>query len=219
MRAFRAVCAPHRAEQIIRRSRFIGWAVPAPDEQALARAIQEIRGALPGATHVCFGGIVGGGRTGVAVERFSDAGEPPGTAGRPILEVVRRRGLVETVVVVGRYFGGVLLGAAGLVRAYSSTAALVLDGAPIGEFRLCQLWQLAVPYERWGMVQRLLETARLSDGWSPEIIAVEYGAQVGVRLAVPFPDAACLAASLSERTGGVVVPVVQGEEWRGRRGL
>lgn len=217
MKSFRAVVNPHRAEQVIRRSRFIGWTVPAQDEDVFERVLLEIRQELPGATHYCYGGIIGGGRNGVAVERFSDDGEPSGTAGRPILEVVRRRGLVETVVVVVRYFGGVLLGAAGLARAYSGTAALVLDGAVIRAFRLCQLWKLTIPYRLWGMVQSLLQTTSLSDGWSPEIAAVEYGAEVYVQLVVPREDAGRFAAYLTDKTAGSVAPVVLGEDWRSRR--
>ncbi|HHV55694.1 MAG TPA: YigZ family protein [Firmicutes bacterium] len=206
--SFRAVLSPARAEQVVRRSRFIGYAWPARDFEALEAALARVKAESPGATHVCFGAVVGGGPAGAAVERASDAGEPAGTAGRPILGVIRQRGLVQTAVVVVRYFGGVLLGAPGLVRAYAGTAALVLDRAPIGVFRPFVVWELRVPYSLWGPVSALWQGRP-----GVQVGKVAYGEEVRVELAVAEEESAELASQIAGRSGGTVMPVEGGVRW------
>ncbi|MCX7792579.1 MAG: YigZ family protein, partial [Chloroflexaceae bacterium] len=105
-----------RAELLVLNSRFVATAGPAPDVEAAKAFIAAIRQELPGASHHCYAFLAGHGASVIA--GMSDDGEPAGTAGRPMLAVLRGSGLGDVVVVVTRYFGGALLGTGGLVRAY-----------------------------------------------------------------------------------------------------
>lgn len=113
-------------ESEIKRSRFIAVVARVRDEEELFFRLGEIRKKYSDATHVCYAAIFD--RTGNAA-RFSDDGEPSGTAGQPILEALKKSGLKETLVAVVRYFGGIKLGAGGLIRAYSSAASDALSAA------------------------------------------------------------------------------------------
>ncbi len=113
-------------------SRFIGEALPAADDAALAQALDAVRRREPQATHWCWAARLGapGERGDGATPRTSDDGEPSGSAGIPILREIERRGLSDTLVVVTRYYGGTKLGTGGLARAYGEAAGLALDEAP-----------------------------------------------------------------------------------------
>jgi uncharacterized YigZ family protein len=117
------LAAAAHAEIEIRKSRFIALAVPVEDRAAALAVIEGLRAEHPGATHVCWA-LLAGGHSGM-----SDDGEPSGTAGRPILEVLRHHELDGVLGAVVRYFGGVKLGAGGLVRAYTDAIAAALKGA------------------------------------------------------------------------------------------
>ncbi|HEX8385469.1 MAG TPA: YigZ family protein [Rubricoccaceae bacterium] len=116
-------------------SRFIGEAVSVADEEAVARALADVRRREPTATHWCWAARLGDpGPTGDGARpRTSDDGEPSGSAGLPILREIARRGLSDTLVVVTRYYGGTKLGTGGLARAYGDAAAAALDAAPTAE--------------------------------------------------------------------------------------
>ena len=115
---------PADAEFIERRSRFIGHAAPAATEEEALRFVAAIKAQYADATHNVWAYHLQQGR-----ERYADDGEPQGTAGPPVLDVLKKSGVVDVAVVVTRYFGGVLLGAGGLVRAYSHAAHLALEAA------------------------------------------------------------------------------------------
>ena len=119
-KSVRTVYSGRESEKIIEKSRFITYSEHVESEEDARAFIAEIRSQHSLATHVCFAFIAD--KLG-NLQRFSDDGEPQGTAGVPILEVLKAKKLYETVVAVVRYFGGVKLGAGGLVRAYSSAAA------------------------------------------------------------------------------------------------
>ena len=114
------------AEVVIKRSRFIGHAAPADTEEEALRFIEEIRKKHAQATHNCFAYVVG---ERDQFQKQSDDGEPSGTAGKPILEVIKKRELKNVAVVVTRYFGGIMLGAGGLVGAYIDGAVAGIDAA------------------------------------------------------------------------------------------
>ena len=127
-KSVRTVFAPYESGKIIEKSRFITYATHVETEDEARAFVAEIRSMHSLATHVCYAFVadkIGN------LQRFSDDGEPQGTAGVPILEVLKNKKLFETAVAVVRYFGGIKLGAGGLVRAYSSSAAENLDGADI----------------------------------------------------------------------------------------
>lgn len=124
---FTTLSSGKTVETAEKKSRFISCVFPILSIDNAEQYLREVRERYAGANHHCYAYRVG---VGVPIERFSDDGEPSGTAGRPILEVIRRQGLDNVLVVVTRYFGGVLLGANGLVRAYTDGAAQGLNAAP-----------------------------------------------------------------------------------------
>ena len=134
------------AELIEKKSRFIGYAAPVSNEAEAMAFIEAIRAKHRDATHNCYAYQAGWHNE---YQRSSDAGEPSGTAGRPILEVIKKSNLKNTVVVVTRYFGGVLLGAGGLARAYAKTAALALAKAGLLQRLAAKAYSLTIDYNLW----------------------------------------------------------------------
>lgn len=117
-----------RDEIIINKSRFIGTAIPVENEEQAIEFIDNIRKEFKDATHNCYAYVIGENKN---IQRYSDDGEPSGTAGMPILNVINQENLVNVAVVVTRYFGGVLLGAGGLVRAYTKGCKIGLESGKI----------------------------------------------------------------------------------------
>ena len=134
-------------EFIERRSRFIGYATPVETEEEALAFVAEIKEKHRDASHNVSAFVLKNG-----VKRYSDDGEPKGTAGVPVLEVVEKEGLVNVAVVVTRYFGGTLLGAGGLVRAYSHGAKLGLDAAGLVTMTPCRELSLVLGYELYGKI-------------------------------------------------------------------
>ena len=136
-------------------SRFIATAFPASDEASARAGIEAVRQELPDATHHCWAFVLLG--TGAEpLARSHDAGEPAGTAGPPIGQAIGRAGLIDTVVVVTRYFGGTLLGKGGLARAYRGAASLVLASAPSGTVVRLRRVRLSVPHALDGQARHLV---------------------------------------------------------------
>lgn len=129
-------------EQIIEKSRFIGLAYPANTVTEVQRGLEDTRAYYPGARHYVYAYRLAEGQ----LEKSSDDGEPQGTGGRPVLDVLQHRQVWDALVVVVRYFGGILLGAGGLTRAYGGTARQLLDQAPIVHLIPYVLYALRVPY-------------------------------------------------------------------------
>jgi len=151
MDAFFTVQHESRDEFIVSRSRFIGWAKPVGAEEDALLFINKIRKDNGDATHNAWAYSFGDAR-----ERYSDDGEPQGTAGLPILEVIRKEKLRNTAIVVTRYFGGVKLGAGGLVRAYTKGAKIALDAGVIIEQRPYLSFDISAGYPLTGKLQRAL---------------------------------------------------------------
>lgn len=145
-----------KAEIVVKKSKFIGHVFPAFSEEEALNYIESVRKEHYAATHNVYAYSVG---VGNFAEKASDDGEPRGTAGYPVLEVIKKRNLKNVVCVVTRYFGGIKLGASGLVRAYSNAAALALDKAGIAVYRYHDLITIEVDYDKFGKVQRQLEDA------------------------------------------------------------
>ncbi len=177
----------------VRRSRFITWVRRADDEPAARALVTEARAAYPDARHHCSAFVV---RVPGAnlVERSSDDGEPAGTAGMPMLEVLRGSGLVDVAAVVTRYFGGVKLGTGGLVRAYSDAVREALAAAPVVVLERYGLWSVDLPHADAGRVEAELR------GQGVTVHHVAYGTQV--RLTLAAADGAALGSSLAALTGG-----------------
>ena len=141
------------AELIEKKSRFIGYACPVHSEQEALNFVESIKAMHRDATHNVYAYQAG---EQDEIQRSSDDGEPAGTAGRPVLEAIKKANLKNTAVVVTRYFGGILLGAGGLVRAYSKAAALALQEAGHIERIPAKAYSLTLEYSLWGKVENLL---------------------------------------------------------------
>jgi uncharacterized YigZ family protein len=147
------LAAPGHSELIIKKSRFIGCVQPVADRAAAQAVVAALRGAHPGAAHVCWALMAGG------QSAANDDGEPGGTAGRPMLEVLRHHQLESVLATVVRYFGGVKLGAGGLVRAYTDSVARALAATePVLRVPRRSL-HCAVPYALEGLVRREIAAA------------------------------------------------------------
>lgn len=137
-----------------KRSTFIGFCQPLADEQEAIEFVSGIRALYPDATHHVYAWLLGGERQ---LQRYSDDGEPQGTAGIPVLDVLRKSGIENAGLVVVRYFGGVLLGAGGLVRAYSRAGSLALEAAAPVKMQLSCRYRLIVPYTDYDRLRYHLE--------------------------------------------------------------
>jgi len=174
-KSVRTVFSRHESEKIIEKSRFLTYSAHVESEEEARAFIAEIRSKHSLATHVCFAFIsdkIGN------LQRFSDDGEPQGTAGVPILEVLKAKKLFETAVAVVRYFGGIKLGAGGLVRAYSSSAAENLDGADIRVLEMCSEYALTVEYTGVDSMQKYISSRTCS------LLSTDYGEKVTFQIAV-----------------------------------
>lgn len=129
LKAYKTLIQRSSDSFIVNKSRFIGYGCPCETEEEALAFLAEIRAKHRDATHNCYAYIIG---SNMGVMRYSDDGEPGGTAGMPIIEVLKARGVTNCAVVVTRYFGGVLLGAGGLVRAYSQGAAAAVNACGVG---------------------------------------------------------------------------------------
>ncbi|NUU60027.1 YigZ family protein [Paenibacillus agri] len=125
---YRTVRAPGSQEIVIRKSRFIGHVMPVKNEEEAVQFIEDIKKQHWNATHNCSAFMIG---ERDEIQRQSDDGEPSGTAGKPILEVIRSQGVKNVAIVVTRYFGGIMLGAGGLIRAYADGAAIALEAGEV----------------------------------------------------------------------------------------
>ncbi|MBE6481782.1 MAG: YigZ family protein [Actinomyces ruminicola] len=186
----------------VKRSHFLGRAARTDDEAAARAFIASVRARHPEARHHCtaFTVSVPGAQP---IERSSDDGEPSGTAGGPMLDVLRGTGLTNTTVVVTRYFGGTLLGTGGLARAYSQAAAQALAAASRVRLDTRHLWRVRVPVTEAGRLEAQLR------GRGPGGIGVEETAWAATHavltLSTPSADAEALSEQLAALTGGAAV--------------
>ena len=200
MKDFRTVREPSEIEIVINKSRFIGRCYPVAEEREALEILERIRKQHWDATHNCYAYSIGvSGQT----ARFSDDGEPSGTAGLPMRDAIRKNGVTNLVCIATRYFGGVLLGAGGLVRAYAKTAAESIRAAGRVDMRCCAAYEATVPYPLWGRVESILRTEALLENTA-------YAESIEVRLSVPLDREAALLKQLSDRTDGRVLPVKTG---------
>ncbi len=178
-------------EYIVQKSRFLCDAAPCETEEEALAFLQDNRTRYRDATHHCYAYVIG---QNAGVMRYSDDGEPSGTAGMPMMDVIRRRRVVNCCVVITRYFGGILLGAGGLVRAYAHSCAVALEAAGIA--LMADTWKgiMSVPYPLWDKVQYQL-------GLLPvRVLETAFGADVEVTLEVRTRDRDAVEARLSEQT-------------------
>ena len=175
-----------------RRSRFIGYAKPVQTEEQAIKFINDKKKQHWDATHNVYAYRLREG----SVQRYSDDGEPQGTAGVPVLDVLQKSDVTDCVVVVTRYFGGILLGAGGLVRAYSHGASVALQAGGFLQMKLCEYGFVACDYSRYGRVAPLI----MSHGGV--IDSTDYTDQVAVHFHIEKDNLPPLQEELTELSAG-----------------
>lgn len=187
------LAAAVHSDLTIRKSRFIGCVQPMQDRASAQAAVDALWKQHPGATHICWALLAGGQSAAV------DDGEPGGTAGRPMLEVLRHQDLEGVLATVVRYFGGVKLGAGGLVRAYTDCVAQALLGAEKITLQRMACLECSLPYALEGAVRRELASA------SASLLAAEHASVVRLAFTLPEGDAAALIQRLADLSHGAIV--------------
>lgn len=141
-------------EFIVKKSRFIGYAAPVKTNDEAVAFINSIKAKHRDATHNVYAYCLREGQ----IRRYSDDGEPQGTAGLPVLDVLLKEGVTDCAVVATRYFGGILLGASGLVRAYTNTAKIGIDSAGIITMAPCKIAEIVCDYNFYGRLQTIISS-------------------------------------------------------------
>lgn len=190
---------------IEKKSKFIGSLCPVTTEEEAVAFIQSIKSQHPQARHHVYAYIL---RKDNAM-RYSDAGEPSGTGGQPMLGVLQREGLTDVCVVATRYFGGILLGAGGLTRAYAKTAKIAVDAAGILEMRMCKILSVHCPYSVYDKLSAALSVR------GGDISAPEFGADVSFTLSCAPEQVEVLRACIMELSAGVADCAESGEKFIG----
>ena len=186
------LAAPAHSELIIKKSRFIGCVQPMPDRASSQAHVDALWKQHPGAAHICWALLAGGQSAAV------DDGEPGGTAGRPMLDVLRHQDLEGVLATVVRYFGGVKLGAGGLVRAYTDTVAQALLSAHKVPLQRMKTLQCLVPYALEGLLRREIDAAHA------ELLEVQHGQLVTLHLRLPAAQAAAFVQRINDQGQGRV---------------
>ena len=186
-----------------KKSHFIGRVWPVETEEEALEKIQQMKKQHYDATHNCWAYIIRDGAV-----RFSDDGEPGGTAGMPMLQVLQREGLYNIVCVVTRYFGGILLGAGGLVRAYTKGAKIAVDAAGKSMKRVWTVLYVPCPYTFYERVKLLVAECE------GIIRQTDFGAEVELELLFPEASAETFLAKLTDMTSGTVEGMETGQEYR-----
>lgn len=191
------------ARFVEKKSEFIGTIAPVSTEAEAVAFISEMRKQHHDAAHNVYAYVLRDGQ----LKRYSDDGEPQGTGGVPVLSVLERSGLVDVCVVVTRYFGGILLGAGGLVRAYSKGASAAVEAAQVMHMTVCKTVVLELDYAYYDKLNYLLPKFHIV------VKEVEYGEKIRAvyQMKEQFLEGFC--RELQELTGGKTQAVVIGEEY------
>jgi uncharacterized YigZ family protein len=201
MDEYRTVSIQAQEEFVERKSRFIGHIRPVATQQEAQEFLNGLRAKYWDASHNVYAYSLREGQ----LRRYSDDGEPQGTAGVPVLEVLQKSGVTDAMIVVTRYFGGTLLGAGGLVRAYSHAASLALAAGGVVTMRLCGRFRLHCEYAHYGRVQSLLpELGGVVDD-------VAFTQEVEIRFHLPGELLPKLEKALADATCGRAVLREDGE--------
>ena len=204
MEAYTTVCGYGTGEIVEKKSRFIAEVFPVVSEDEVSAHIEKIKKEYWDARHHCWAYVIG---QNPGTERMSDDGEPAGTAGKPILEVIRGRGLTDVLVVVTRYFGGTLLGTGGLVRAYTQAALEGLSHAGILRKVPGVRLKIGTDYTGLGKIQYLLAQREIS------ILDTVYTDRVEILAATAADMAESLKKEITEGTSGQAVIEEDGQCW------
>ena len=190
------------SEFVEKRSRFIGHVWPVDSEDQAQELLRRVKKQHYDARHNCWCYLLGG-----SVVRYSDDGEPQGTAGQPMLAVFQREHVTNVLCVVTRYFGGILLGAGGLVRAYSHGAKIAVDAAKRKLMTTCTLLSLEMDYSFYGKINYILPqyTCRVED--------TDFGAVVTMKVLFKQDQVEKFVKEVTELSAALVVPQVLEERF------
>ncbi|MGH8556701.1 MAG: IMPACT family protein [Methylococcales bacterium] len=167
------------AEEIIKKSRFVSYMIPCSSIEDIQKALKHLAAKHPGATHIAFAYRI---KTEAEIlSRFSDAGEPGGTAGKPILRHIEVRNLINCLVAVARYFGGIKLGAGGLARAYGNAAVLAIEANTLVPFGVYRRIPVTIDYPQLRNFEYHLKN------WGGNIQSRAYGERIELLVSLPEP--------------------------------
>ena len=204
LKPYKTLMARGEAEFIVNKSRFIGYGAPVSSEEEAQDFLKQIRARHKDASHNCYAYIVG---ANMGIMRYSDDGEPGGTAGLPIIEVMKAQAVTNAAVVVTRYFGGVLLGAGGLTRAYAQGAAEALRAAGVGEMHPTARYLVELPYPLLDRALHFLKDKPVS------IDDKAFAEAVTLTLRVKTVDQALVTEELAQALDGRVEPLFVDETY------
>ena len=201
MKQYKVPKAASETEFIINKSRFIGRCFPAADEREAVEKLEYVRKLHADATHNCWAYNLRGG-----IRRFSDDGEPGGTAGMPIMDTLIRSETEDALIVVTRYFGGILLGSGGLVRAYGKTASDALKASGTKIMTCCKLLEFTVEYSKYGALENYIRANSV-------IKSTEFLECIRFCCFVENDKVQAFTDEIIERTDGRSVPRIIAEEY------
>lgn len=184
---YRTIAAPATGSYSEKRSRFIAYAFPVATEEEAGACLAKVRKRHADARHHCFAYALGPGRE---IWRTNDGGEPSGTAGRPIYGQMLSKDITDVIIVVARYFGGVKLGAGGLLNAYRTAARAAIDNATVIERAVTRKYEVSFGYERMNAVMQTLK------GYDVKILRQESGMRCTVRFSVRLRTAGAVVQTL-----------------------
>lgn len=194
LKPYKTVLRASETEYNEKKSRFIGRCFPVSSEAEAMERLAEVRKTHYDATHNCWAYSLSSGE-----QRFSDDGEPGGTAGMPIMDALIRREIKDALIVVTRYFGGILLGSGGLVRVYSRSASDALNAAGCGLMAPCDVIEFAVDYSRYGTVEGFVKQNSIVDG-------IDFLENVRFRVSVESEKAKAFSDAIVDMTDGRAEP-------------
>lgn len=203
MEIYKTIKNEAQDEFVERRSKFIGYIKPVQEEQEAIDFINEKKHIHWDATHNVYAYILQNGQ----IKRYSDDGEPQGTAGIPVLDVLQKAGIVDAVVVVTRYFGGILLGGGGLVRAYSHGASIAVNAGGIITMEKSLKVALSCDYNQYGKLSGVVPL------FGGNIYNSEFTDCVGLEFYLPKDKYESFTKELADITCGSVEAEIIGEEW------
>ncbi len=194
--SYKTVYHGGEGEIVEKKSRFIATVEPVHSEEEALAFLERIKKKYWDASHNCSAYVIGRSQS---LQRYSDDGEPGGTAGRPMLDVLLGAGLCDTAIVVTRYFGGTLLGTGGLVRAYTKATQEGLSQSSVIEKQYAQRIQILTDYNGIGKIQYLLAQNGIS------VLNSQYTDKVSLEILAPIPQVEQIQAKLIEGTSGRAV--------------
>ena len=203
MDCYTTIAALAADEFVEKRSRFIGTIAPVTTEEEAVAFVGEMKSRYKDATHNVYAYSL----REQSLRRFSDDGEPQGTAGKPVLEVLQREGLVDVAVVVTRYFGGVLLGAGGLLRAYTQGAKCAVDAARVLHMHPAVRAELDISYDFYGKVTYILPDYGIVTE------STDFAEGIRLRLLMKAEILAPFSKKLQALSGGIVAPLETERLW------